>query len=241
MNPKSAKKTLLLSLILSAVLVTVAETRKGKPPEPKQYIGLGTAFFLAAILVETIPPLGAGLAILISVSLLLKHGSNAAEGLIGAQTAARRFAQPRASVVPSLNLTPSASGFLAAPSAKGKWGSAEAACKRITRRCAQAGLVVKSAKRAKLYITSGRISDHSYECKACYAQDWFGLKWQMDLAAQNIARDLGKSGYDGTTELNLTVTVDGYRIQVLYRTLVGGDHFGHIHVGARLASYDPGG
>ena len=96
------------------------------------------------------------------------------------------------------------------------------------------GLKVMSEKRDRRDTTSGNRSDHWTGSRDSFAYDLSnGNKptEEMDNTARAIAARLGFKWNGG--ELNRTVAVNGYRIQVLYRTNVGGNHFNHIHVGVR--------
>lgn len=96
------------------------------------------------------------------------------------------------------------------------------------------GLKVMSEKRDRRDTTSGNRSDHWTGSRDSFAYDLSnGNKptEEMDNTARAIAARLGFKWNGG--ELNRTVVVNGYRIQVLYRTNVGGNHFNHIHVGVR--------
>lgn len=111
-----------------------------------------------------------------------------------------------------------------------------------TRKVAEAlvsglGLSVSSAKRSTELTTEGSISDHYTGCKECYALDNTGSVAQMDHGARVIISRLG--GHYTGGELVYDVTRGGYRIQVLYRTYVGGNHFTHVHVGVRKVGYEP--
>lgn len=98
-----------------------------------------------------------------------------------------------------------------------------------------AGLPVTSAKRDRKLTATGNTSDHFSGNRTAYAEDLSNgyATPQMDAAAQRIAHALGSSWSPKDGPLELTVIRDGYRIQVLYRTHLGGDHFTHIHVGAK--------
>jgi len=78
-------------------------------------------------------------------------------------------------------------------------------------------------------ITGGR-SDHQGPPQTAWAADPSGTPAQMDGLASDIAQLLGME-WDGSGVAE--VTKDGVRYQMLYRTLVGGDHFTHVHIGAR--------
>jgi hypothetical protein len=97
------------------------------------------------------------------------------------------------------------------------------------------GLKAVSEKRDRKATASGGVSDHWTGSKNSYAYDLSNGSAptkEMDAAAIEIAARLGMR-YDAKRPLVLTRTINGYRVQVLYRTNVGGNHFNHIHVGVR--------
>lgn len=97
------------------------------------------------------------------------------------------------------------------------------------------GLASVSEKRDRKNTTSGNMSDHYSGNKDAYAFDLSNGSNptpEMDAAAVAIAAQLGVK-YDGRSPLVLTVKQNGYRIQVLYRTSTGGNHYNHVHVGVR--------
>lgn len=96
------------------------------------------------------------------------------------------------------------------------------------------GLQVVSEKRQRQSTKSGGVSDHWEGSKGSYAFDLSnGSKPtpQMDAAVTQMLRRLGVQ-YEGGPVV-VTKTVGDYRIQILYRTQVGGNHNNHIHVGVR--------
>lgn len=56
---------------------------------------------------------------------------------------------------------------------------------------------------------------------------------EMDAAVREVAAGVGQR-VSGTSPVELNVNYGGMRIQILYRTQVGGNHDNHIHAGARL-------
>lgn len=54
---------------------------------------------------------------------------------------------------------------------------------------------------------------------------------EMDRTCAEIARLLGHPEFRAGV---LNVNLHGYRVQMLYRTNVGGNHFNHVHVGVRV-------
>ncbi len=119
--------------------------------------------------------------------------------------------------------------------AGGGWGGSYGIAKGLAGIGGRNGLSVVSEKRDRRSTKSGGVSDHWTGSKGSYAFDLSNGSAptdEMDKAAVEIARQLGVK-YDGKSPLVLTVRRNGYRIQVLYRTQVGGNHDNHIHVGVR--------
>lgn len=92
------------------------------------------------------------------------------------------------------------------------------------------GMTVGNNKRDRQSTASGNISDHWKGHKGAYAEDLSGPVANMDQAAKDLMKLLGVD-YNGKSELVWNKNIDGYRVQVLYRTMEGGDHFDHIHIG----------
>jgi hypothetical protein len=117
----------------------------------------------------------------------------------------------------------------------GGWGGSYSIAKALADIAQGFGLAATSEKRDRRNTASGNPSDHWVGSKQSYAFDLSNGDSptpEMDAAAVAVARKLGVK-YDGKSELVLTVKVNGYRVQVLYRTQVGGDHTNHMHVGVR--------
>lgn len=113
----------------------------------------------------------------------------------------------------------------------GAWGGSYDVARGFADVATGLGLRVTSEKRDRQMTKSGNPSDHWTGSKNAYAfdlSDGYATK-NMDLAAQRIAARLGVNYSGGPLEL--TKVVNGYRIQVLYRTNTGGNHFNHLHVG----------
>ena len=111
----------------------------------------------------------------------------------------------------------------------GGWGGSKNIAYSLTRAL---GLTATSEKRDRKNTSTGGVSDHWTGSKNAYARDMGGSVSAMDNAAVRLARSLGIA-YKKGQALVATVNRNGYRIQVLYRTNVGGNHFDHIHVGVR--------
>lgn len=120
------------------------------------------------------------------------------------------------------------------PAGPPHWGGAKAVADALA---ANTGLASTSRKRSTQSTSSGGVSDHWEGCRECYAIDLSGSIPHMDRAAAVIMRQLG-AHYTGG-ELVHTVERNGFRIQILYRTMVGGNHYDHIHIGVRKVGYAP--
>jgi hypothetical protein len=113
----------------------------------------------------------------------------------------------------------------------GGWGGSYAPATQVAKVGEHYGLVPTSEKRDTKMTSSGNTSDHWVGSKNSYAYDLGGTVSQMDRAAKAITQRLGIPYKGGP--LVATVTRNGLRYQVLYRTNVGGNHFNHIHIGVR--------
>jgi len=124
-------------------------------------------------------------------------------------------------------------------SGSGKSGPPEYGGTRQVAEALVSGLPVRpsSTKRSTRDTSTGGVSDHWVGCQECYAIDNAGSVSQMDMAARAIISRLG--GHYQGGELVYNVERNGFRIQVLYRTYTGGNHFDHIHVGVRKVGYEP--
>jgi hypothetical protein len=74
--PSDPRKLVTLSLIVTAVLVTVDEIASGRLPRPRIYIGLIAVFIVLLLLAQIAPVIAAPLAMLILVVALLQRGPN---------------------------------------------------------------------------------------------------------------------------------------------------------------------
>jgi hypothetical protein len=98
-----------------------------------------------------------------------------------------------------------------------------------------------SQKRVKKLSKSGNTSDHYLGKTNSYAGD-FGLNstfggdkvkaTQFAIAvAQNAGKDIDSwKPYIGKS---LNIDSDGYRVQIIWQSMVGGNHYDHVHVGVR--------
>lgn len=100
-----------------------------------------------------------------------------------------------------------------------------------------AGFSITSAKRPRRNTKSGNVSDHYEGNKTAFAHDigWNGSRptAKSDALASRIVSALGGPANWGKSGGNFVTTISGIRFQVIYRSDVGGNHWDHIHVGAR--------
>lgn len=202
----------------------------------------------------------AGLAGLIFLDLLLsERGSRAGAGLLASSSRAlSAFASPNhplfvKSPPGNERVAPTAEGRArqaavsagAPPTSSGsssskpmlrpagtEWGGSKSIADRLANVAIGAGeLDVSSTKRDTKATASGGVSDHWVGSTNAYAYDLAGTVAAMDRAARALMAALGVS-WDGG-EIVENVRAFGYRVQVLYRTNVGGNHYDHIHIGVR--------
>lgn len=125
-----------------------------------------------------------------------------------------------------------------APKPGGGWAGTQAPVEAFAALAKQNGLSVMSAKRDRQNTSSGGRSDHWIGSKDSYAMDLSNGSSptpQMDRTASQIVRQLGGPKNWGVRGGVFNTTVGGIRYQVIYRSNVGGNHFNHVHVGARRA------
>lgn len=93
---------------------------------------------------------------------------------------------------------------------------------------------VKAANAAHSQLTSSRNpSDHKGPPDVAWAADISNGSSptpEMDKLAKQLAECFGVK-WSGSGLVN--AEKDGYRIQLIYRTLEGGNHFNHVHIGVR--------
>jgi hypothetical protein len=121
-----------------------------------------------------------------------------------------------------------AAGCLGAPG--GAWGGAAAPVNRAIAVGRRNGVPLFSRKRSSGSTTS----DHNTSQKRSDAADLSnGTRPtpEMDRTARQIAALLGHPNWGFG---NLVVDCGRYRVQLLYRTNIGGNHFNHVHVGVRM-------
>jgi len=152
-------------------------------------------------------------------------------------------AEGRARQAAAATSTPSTQpGSSSAPPASGggglfrptsaEWGGSKSIATAFANIARSAGgLAVSSEKRETRNTASGGVSDHWVGSTTAYAYDLSGSVPNMDRAAAALMAVLGIRWDGGSIVQN--VTRFGYRLQILYRTNVGGNHFDHIHIGVR--------
>jgi hypothetical protein len=120
----------------------------------------------------------------------------------------------------------------------GGWGGTQGPVEALAR---LAGLPVTSVKRERRATASGGVSDHWTGCAKCFAMDLGTTAPAGDAAASRLATAIGGPGYAswGSRGGVLNAERCGIRFQLLWRTYVGGNHWNHIHVGARRVGYVP--
>lgn len=119
----------------------------------------------------------------------------------------------------------------------GRWAGSQDIASQFAKMGWDAGLTTVSEKRDRKSTSTGGVSDHWTGSKDAYAYDLSNGSHptpEMDAAAKRIAAQLGFN-WNGKSALVLTKKVGDFRVQVLYRTSTGGNHFNHIHVGVRRA------
>lgn len=117
----------------------------------------------------------------------------------------------------------------------GDWGGSKNIAHQLAQLGLGSGLSVMSEKRDRQSTASGGVSDHWTGSKNSYAYDLSNGSSptkEMDAAARKILQRLGVN-WDGKSAIVVSKVIGNHRVQVLYRTNVGGNHFNHVHVGVR--------
>lgn len=117
------------------------------------------------------------------------------------------------------------------------WAGTQAICEALTADFPALGLSATSRKRDRRDTASGNVSDHWSGNPVAYAIDWSNggsPTPQMDAASEHVMARLGIT-HHGQAELHhyANHTIGGLlvRVEVIYRSNDGGNHFNHIHVG----------
>jgi hypothetical protein len=111
----------------------------------------------------------------------------------------------------------------------GGFAGSEAPIRRVIRIGQRNGLLVTSLKRS----SGSAGSDHHVRQTRSFAADLSNGSQptpQMNKTCAQIARALGHPEFSAGV---LNVVHGTIRIQMLYKTNIGGNHFNHVHVGAR--------
>jgi transglycosylase-like protein with SLT domain len=116
----------------------------------------------------------------------------------------------------------------------GPWAGAQKFAELAVRIAHRHGCSVISAKRSTETTASGGVSDHWEGATHSYAVDLGGCDLTFpggdaDQAAREIAAAFDLPEHTGV----VSAYRGAYRIQLLWQTYVGGDHYSHIHVGIR--------
>lgn len=116
----------------------------------------------------------------------------------------------------------------------GPWGGAQKFAELAVRLAEREGCSVTSAKRSTESTLSGGVSDHWQGARHSYAVDLGGCDLGFpggaaDRVARAVAAAFGLPGHTGV----VSAYRGRYRIQLLWQTYEGGDHYNHVHVGIR--------
>jgi hypothetical protein len=117
----------------------------------------------------------------------------------------------------------------------GPWGGAMKFAKALAALGRRYGCTPVSEKRSTRNTASGGVSDHWVGSTTAYAVDIANCSLQfpegpLDHTARDIASVLGLPGRTGVHNRVL----GSYRFQMLWQTMVGGNHYNHVHIGVRL-------
>ena len=96
-----------------------------------------------------------------------------------------------------------------------------------------------SQKRGKKQTKSGGISDHFLGNTDSYAGDFFtsstfgGDESKATAFAIAVAQNAGKNidSWEPYVGKYLNIASNGYRVQIIWQSMVGGNHYDHVHVG----------
>lgn len=116
----------------------------------------------------------------------------------------------------------------------GPWGGAKKFADLAAQIARRHGCTVVSAKRSTEATLSGGVSDHWVGATHSYAVDLDACDLSFpggaaDQAARDIAAAFDLPGHTGV----ISAYRGRYRIQLLWQTYVGGNHYNHVHVGVR--------
>jgi len=132
------------------------------------------------------------------------------------------------------NVIPNVNGGTLSP--HGGWNGTQGPVQDLVKTLGP-GFSVSSAKRDRKNTASGGVSDHWTGNPNAYAND---IVWgsstptaASDAAASKLVQALGGPANWGSHGGVFNKTINGIRYQIIYRSNVGGNHFNHIHFGAR--------
>lgn len=116
----------------------------------------------------------------------------------------------------------------------GAWGGSQKFAELAARLGRREGCWVTSRKRPAESTLSGGVSDHWEGARHSYAVDIGECDLSFpggaaDRVARAVAAAFGLSGHTGV----ISATRGRYRVQLLWQTDEGGDHYNHVHVGIR--------
>lgn len=114
----------------------------------------------------------------------------------------------------------------------GNWGGSLPIALQLQR---LSGITPSSQKRSRRLSASGHPSDHWEGSTTSYAIDLPGRPGdgRTDAAASRIVKALGGPDNWGATGGAYNGKIGNYRVQVLWKTNTGGNHYDHIHIGVR--------
>jgi hypothetical protein len=108
-----------------------------------------------------------------------------------------------------------------------------------------AGTWIGEHKRARKNTKDGGVSDHYLGRQDSYAVDFMldktfkGDKTAATNFAIALAQNAGKNITSWKPYVNSYLNIftpDGYRVQIIWLSMVGGNHYDHVHVGVRQAN-----
>ncbi|MGI8727337.1 MAG: lytic transglycosylase domain-containing protein [Solirubrobacterales bacterium] len=114
----------------------------------------------------------------------------------------------------------------------GAWGGSKKFADLALRLARRYGCDFTSAKRSTQSTASGGTSDHWIGSTTAYAYDISDStcsREKLDQFARELAVVFRLPGHEGV----VSATRGTYRVQLLWKTYVGGDHFNHVHIGIR--------
>ena len=120
--------------------------------------------------------------------------------------------------------------------AGGGFAGTEAIAEQLAREAHELGLKTTSGKRATVNTASGNVSDHYQGNKTATARDLSNGSQptpEMDRTAKHYMRKFGFEDWKGVQSKDVTISGKRFRVQMLYRTNVGGNHHNHVHIGVK--------